>query len=126
MTPPFRPFRTRFTRLLACVLVTMALLVNGFAAAQASAGAMKKDCCAEMMGHKAHGDGSGNAGEPCPAPSSDCDDQCMMRCQASHAVLLAPFALTGVSLPPSTVPTLDASGRALADLGPGLRPPISA
>lgn len=125
MKPHFRPFRSRLTRLLASVLVTMALLVNGFAAAQAASGTMKKDCCAEMMGHKAHGDDGGQAGKPCPAPSSDCDDQCLMRCQANNALPVT-LSLPGISLPQPALPIIVTSSFATADPGPGLRPPISA
>lgn len=126
MNRPFRPFRSRLNRLLATVLVTMALLVNGVAVAQAAVGAMKKDCCAEMMGHKAKGDDCGKAGKPCPAPSSDCEDQCLMRCQANNVLPSVAVSLPGISLPQPSLPTARAGSFISADPDPGLRPPISA
>ncbi|MGH8050870.1 MAG: hypothetical protein ACREPB_09455, partial [Arenimonas sp.] len=44
--------RSRRFRLLACLLVMMAMLCNGIGLAQAHAISAKKDCCAEMMGGK--------------------------------------------------------------------------
>jgi len=107
--------------------VAMALLVNGFAVAQAASGGMKKDCCAEMMGHKRHGGDCDQAGKPCPAPSANCDDQCLMRCQANNALLsLALLSLPGISLPRPALPVIAIGSFVSADPGPGLRPPISA
>lgn len=126
MKRPFKPFLSRSTRLLACMLVAMALLVNGFAVAQAAAGAMKKDCCAEMMGHSAQGDDGGQVGVPCPAPDSDCDEQCLMRCQANNALPSFAIALPGISLPQPALPLPSAAAIASAESDPGLRPPISA
>lgn len=126
MKRPFKPFLSRSTRLLACMLVAMALLVNGFAVAQAAAGGMKKGCCAEMSGHPAQGHDCGEAGKPCPAPGSDCDDQCLMRCQATQVMPSFAVAIAAISLPELALPAIAAGTITSADPGPGLRPPISA
>lgn len=126
MKRPFRPFRSRLVRLLASLLVALTLLANGFAAAQAASGAMKKHCCAEMSGHKAQGDDCGKAGKPCPASADDCDDQCQMRCQATQTLPSFALALPGISLPQPALPVISAGTVASPDSSPGLRPPISA
>lgn len=126
MKHSLRPFRSRLVRLLASLLVAMTLLANGFATAQAATGAMKKHCCAEMTGQKAQGDDCGKAGKPCPAPAGDCDDQCLMRCQATQTLPSFALALPGISLPQPALPVISAGTVATADSGPGLRPPISA
>jgi len=119
---PIRPHRIR---LLASVLLVASLLGNGLAVAQAPATAAKQDCCAEMMGSKTSAGGCDHSGNPCPAPGSGCDDQCLARCQSSVIVLpMFVLALPVGDLASIVLPRHSARGMTLADLGPGLRPPI--
>ena len=126
MKRPFRPFRSPFTRLLACGLVALALLVNGMAIAQAASDSTQADCCAGMAAQ--HGDdmpchGSGN---PCPATGSDCDGQCLARCQGNTALPVSAVPAPGFFQRQVTQPVLTAHAFSSPPPSPRLRPPISA
>lgn len=126
MQRPYRPFRSPFARLLASVLVTLALLVNGFAVAQAASASAKSDCCTEMAAQ--HGDsmpchGSGN---PCPATGGDCDDECLARCLVNITVPSAPAVLPEFLQRQPAQLVLMARAFSSPPARPGLRPPISA
>lgn len=126
MKRPYRPFRTPFARLLASVLVALALLVNGMAIAQAAGTSAQADCCAGMAGQ--HGDDNPchDSGNPCPATGSDCDEQCLARCQGNTALPVS--AATPPGLFQRDVAQLVTIARAFSSPppSPGLRPPISA
>lgn len=124
MRPAFRPLRSRFTRLLACVLVTVSLLANGMAFAQPVAA--KKPCCAEMMDKAAHGGGCEDGGKPCPAPGSGCDDQCLFRCQSNTALPSIVFVVPTAVHRQAVIPMPMSGEHRLAPSAPELRPPISA
>ena len=113
--------RTRRFRLLASLLVMMAILCNGIGLAQAHSAMAKKDCCAEMAGHK-------KSAPPCceetKSPHAGCDDQCMARCMSANGILSVPFAIRPSVLVTATLPQLKTTEHSLAELGPGLRPPI--
>jgi len=126
MTPRLRPFRSRVTRLLASVLVSMSLLVNGMGMALASSGAMKKDCCAHMMGSHGLSGHCDHGGKPGKAPGTDCDEQCLMRCQAANALPSFALALPVVALFDSALPESSSGAIPATESGPQLRPPISA
>ena len=110
--------RTRRFRLLASLLVMMAILCNGIGLAQAHSAIAKKDCCAEMMGKKMSPD------KPCPIPDKVCDDQCMARCMSVNAIFSAPLVIASSVLIATPIPLLKTAEHSLAELGPGLRPPI--
>lgn len=124
MRSSFRPLRSRFTRLLACVLVTVSLLANGMAFAQPAAA--KKPCCAQMMAKSMHGGGCEEGGKPCPSPAMDCDDQCLFRCQANTALPLIVLAVPPTMHRQVHVLMPTSGGHRLAPSAPELRPPISA
>ena len=125
MRLPFRPMRSRVTRLLASALVVVALLANGVAVAGMGSMAVAKDCCPDSMGQHHH-DGGAPEGKRCPAPVAKCDDQCAFRCQTSAVTLPVVAATsTGIELIQSDLPPLLDSERAIANFAPGLRPPIS-
>ena len=115
--------RTRRFRLLASLLVMLAILCNGIGLAQAHAHSMsaEKDCCVEMMAKKMSPD------KPCSMPKDSCDDQCMARCMSANGVL---FSVSLTFYPNILIavfsPRTEATERSLAKLGPGLRPPILA
>jgi hypothetical protein len=122
MSRPYRPLRSRFTRLLACVLVVASLLGNGLAFAHSVPA--KKDCCAEMSVKMKHAGGCADSGAPCPASDSDCDGQCLFRCQSNAALpvlalVVAPMQAVQPALP---VPKPDPHRGTSA--APELRPPI--
>jgi len=125
MPKPFRPLRSRFARLMTTVLVVASLLGNGLALAQVPSMPVKKDCCAEMMGHKMAPAGDcEKGGNPCPAPNASCDQQCLLRCQ-SAVVLPMIFLMSPASaLAHAALPSLFSGERPFADPGPDLRPPI--
>lgn len=126
MKRPFRPFRSPFTRLLACVLVALALLVNGMAIAQAASDSTQADCCAGMAAQ--HGDDSPchGSGDRCPSTGGDCDDQCLARCLGSTALPSAIVSPPGFFLRQPGQPVLMARAFSSPPPSPGLRPPISA
>ena len=116
--------RTRRFRLLASLLVMMAILCNGIGLAQAHSAMAKKDCCAEMMGHKKSPSPCADGNKPCPSPNAKCDDQCMARCMSANGILSVPFTIRASVLVTATLPQLKTAEHSLAELGPGLRPPI--
>ena len=127
MAHTFRPFRSRFARLLASTLVVASLLGNGLAVAQAQSVPTKKPCCAEQMSHLSGQQGHcDDAGKPCPTPSTNCDDQCLAWCQSN--VTLPNLAVVMLAQDSSrlVLPPVSAEEQPLTDPGPGLRPPISA
>jgi len=124
MPNALRTLRSRHFRLLASLLVMMAILCNGISLAQAHAAMAKKDCCAEMMGHNKTMDHCGKAGDPMPSPHTNCDDQCMARCMSVNGILSVPFTIRPSVLVTATLPQLKNAEHSLAELGPGLRPPI--
>jgi hypothetical protein len=126
MLKPFRPQRSRFTRLLASVLVVASLLGNGLALAQAPATPVEKGCCDQMPGHKVTAAGCEQGGKPCPTPGTGCDDQCLSRVPFSGVLPMLAFDLPASVLTSSVLSNLSVSKRPSADPSPGLRPPISA
>ena len=121
MPKTLRQLRSKPLRLLASLLVMMAILCNGIGLAQAQSAMAKKDCCAEMTGHK-------KTASPCceetKSPHTSCDDQCMARCMGSNGILAVPFAISQSVLITTPLPQFNVTEHSLADLGPGLRPPI--
>ena len=115
--------RSRRFRLLASLLVTLAILCNGIGLAQAHSHSMpaKKDCCAEMMAHTMASD------KPCSLPNDSCDDQCMARCMSANGMFLSVSLLFSPNiLIAAFSPQAEAAEHSLAKLSPGLRPPIVA
>jgi hypothetical protein len=110
--------RTRRFRLLASLLVMMAILCNGIGLAQAHSAMDEKDCCAEMKGEKMSPD------VPCSTPDEVCDNQCMARCMSVNAIFSLPLVIASSELIATPMPQLKAAEHYLAELGPGLRPPI--
>lgn len=126
MKRPYRPCRSPFARLLACALVSLALLLNGVTAAMAAPVSMDPDCCAGMAGQHSDKAPCHESGNPCPASGSECDDQCLARCQGSTVVPSATVSLPNPSQPQSAPLVLIARAFRSAPTSPGLRPPISA
>jgi hypothetical protein len=116
--------RTRRFRLLASLLVMMAILCNGISLAQAQSAMAKKDCCAEMMGHKKSASPCADGSKPCPSPNTQCDDQCIARCMSANGILSVPYTILPSVLVYATLPQLKTAEHSLAEFGPGLRPPI--
>lgn len=125
MRKPFQPLRSRFARLLASLLVVVALVGNGLALDQASAAPARKGCCEHMTGHKAAADGCEQGGTPCPTPGTGCDDQCLSRVPATAVLPMFAPGMPARVLGSSVLTGLSVSERPTADPGPGLRPPIS-
>ena len=123
MSKPFRKMRTHRFRLLASMLVVLAMLCNGIGLAHAHSMVMKKDCCAEMTGHKKamdHCDGD----KPAPLKNMHCDDQCMARCIGANGLLSVPLTIAPNVLATTALPLLKSMEHTLAEIGPDLRPPI--
>ena len=118
MSNALRTCRSRHFRLLASWLVILAILCNGIGLAQAHVMEAKKDCCAEMIGEKMSPD------KPCSIPNNECDDQCMARCMSATGLLSVPPVFFSNVFAPLSLSTLNATEHSLANLGPGLRPPI--
>ena len=121
MLRAFRQDRSRRFRLLASLLVIMAILCNGIGLAQAHATDAEKDCCAEMTGH---GKSLSHCDEGAKSPHAGCDDQCMARCMTANALLSIPTIIASNALITSPLPRLTISEHALTEPSPGLRPPI--
>jgi len=124
MLKTLRHFRSKSLQLLGSLLVIMAILCNGIGLAQAQSAMAKKDCCAEMMGHKKSASPCADGSKPCPSPNANCDDQCMVRCMSTNGILSVPFTLRPSVLVTVICPQLKTAEHSLAELGPGLRPPI--
>ncbi len=116
-----RQLRSRRFRLLACVLVMLAILCNSIGLAQAHTMDAKQDCCAEMTGH---GESMSHCDEDAKSPHQGCDDQCMARCMSANALMSIPLTITSSGLIMTPLPRLKISEHSLAERGPGLRPPI--
>lgn len=113
--------RSRRFRLLASMLVMLAILCNGIGLAQAHSMPVKKDCCAEMMAHKMSMD------KPCSLPDKNCDDRCMARCMSANGALFSvQLTISRSALVEGVLSQPKVAEHSLAELGPGLRPPISA
>ena len=121
MPMTLRQLRSRHFRLLACVLVMLAILCNGIGLAQAHTMDAKQDCCVEMTGQ---GESMSHCDEDAKSPHQGCDDQCMARCMSANALMSIPLTITSSGLIMTPLPRLKISGHSLAELGPGLRPPI--
>ena len=115
-------FRPNLLRFLASLLVILAVVCNGVGLAQAHTMGSMKACCAEMLSHGeclSDCDGDGKS------PHENCDDQCLARCISSNYVhLAAPLMLPTYELETNPLPQLRLTSHSLAELGPGLRPPI--
>jgi hypothetical protein len=120
-----RPFRSRFARLLALLLIAVSLVGNGVAGAQALAAPVSKACCADMVGQGKHSKHCEPGGKPCPAPNDRCDDQCLMRCQVNNALPSLAMALPVISLRQPALPVPTLADLPTDDPGPELRPPIT-
>ena len=119
MSKNLRALCSQHLRLLASLLVMLAILCNGIGLAQAHVMEAKKDCCAEMMGEKMSPD------KPCPDPANDCDDQCMARCMSANGVLLSvPLTISSSVFITNPLLRVNMTEHSLAEFGPGLRPPI--
>jgi hypothetical protein len=118
MPKALHTMRSRRFRLLASLLVMMAILCNGIGLAQAHSAMAKKDCCAEMMGKKMSPD------KPCTMPDKVCDDQCMARCMSVNAIFSVPLVIASSVLIATPIPQLETTEHSWAEFGPGLRPPI--
>lgn len=121
MTQALRQLRSRRFRLLASLLVMVAILCNGIGLAQAHTMDAKQDCCAEMAGH---GESMSHCDEDAKSPHQGCDDQCMSRCMTTNALLSVPLTIALGAFNTTPLPQLKTSEHSLAELGPGLRPPI--
>ena len=124
MTKNLRTTRSRYFRLLASVLVILAILSNGIALAQTNFLATEKDCCAEMKGHKMASDDVSDKADSCPSSGSGCDDQCMARCLNAHVLLSVQLVFAPSILLKTTLPQLKMAEHSRAEIGPDLRPPI--
>ena len=124
MTKTFCTMRSRYFRLLASTLVMLAILSNGIALAQTDFLATEKDCCAEMMGHEMSSADMADKADSCPSSDSTCDDQCMARCLNTHILLSVQLVIVPSIFVMTTLPQLKTAEHSLAELGPGLRPPI--
>lgn len=118
-----RTLRSRYFRLLASTLVMLAIVSNGIVLAQTQVSSQtslaSKDCCAQMMGDET------SSNKPCSMPDNACNDQCMARCMSANGMLSVPFIISnGIAITP--LPQLKIVEHALAEFGPGLRPPIFA
>ena len=123
MAKVLQKIRSPRFRLLASLLVMLAILCNGIGLAQAHSHSMpvEKDCCAEMMANKMSPD------TPCSQPGDNCDDQCMARCMNANGILFSiPLAISANSLVTRVLSQPNVPEHAPATFGPGLRPPISA
>ena len=116
-----RLLRSRRFRLLASLLVMVAILCNGIGLAQAHVMDANENCCAEMMGHVKS---MSHCDEDAKSPHQGCDDQCMARCMSTTALLSVPLNVASSGLIVTPLPQLKASEHSLAERGPGLRPPI--
>jgi hypothetical protein len=121
MPKTLRQLRSKRFRLLASLLVMLAILCNGIGLAQAHAIETAKDCCAEMSGH---GKAMSHCDEESRSPHPGCDDQCMARCMSANALLSVPLIIVSNVLIATPLPQLKTSDHFLAEFGPGLRPPI--
>lgn len=118
MPKALHTMRSRRFRLLASLLVMVAILCNGIGLAQAHSAMAKKDCCAEMLDKKMSSD------MPCSMPDKVCNDQCMARCMSVNAIFLVPLVIASSVLIVTPMSQLKTTEHSLADIGPGLRPPI--
>ncbi len=121
MPKALRQFRSRRFRLLASLLVMMAILCNGIGLAHAHTMDAKKDCCAEMTGH---GKSISHCDEGAKSPHAGCDDQCMARCMTANALVSTPLTFASSGLITTPPPRLTICEHSLAEFGPDLRPPI--
>lgn len=121
MLKAIHKLRTRRFRLLASLLVVMAILCNGFGFAQAHSTTAITDCCPEMMTGEMS---SQNGDDSCPPSNIACDDQCMLRCFTANGLLTISFSIPAGRLVTTTLPSLKVSEHVLAERGPDLRPPI--
>lgn len=121
MQKTIRQLRSPRFRLLASLLVMVAILCNGIGLAQAHTMDAEQDCCALMAGH---GESMSHCDEDAKSPHQGCDDQCMARCMNATALLSMPLNLASSSLIVTPLPQLISSDHFLAERGPGLRPPI--
>ena len=124
MTKTLRTMRSRYFRLLACTLVMLAILSNGIALAQTDFLPVENDCCAEMMGHEVSSDDMADKADSCPLSDSACDDQCMARCLNANGMVAIAFSFAPSIYMVNALPQLKTAEHSLAEVGPGLRPPI--
>lgn len=121
MPTVFRQLHSRRFRLLASLLVMVAILCNGIGLVQAHTMDANKDCCTDMTGH---GDSMSHCDEGAESPHQGCDDQCMARCMSTTTLLSVPLNFVSSGLIVTPLPQLKTSDHSLAERGPGLRPPI--
>lgn len=126
MTKPFHKIRSRYFRLLASTLVMLAILSNGIALAQTDFLAAEKDCCAEMMNGNMSSDDMSDKADSCPSSDNTCDDQCMARCLNANGLLSVQLVIAPSIFVMTALPQLKMAEHSLAEIGPGLRPPIFA
>jgi hypothetical protein len=116
--------RVPHVRLLASMLVMVAILCNNFGLVQAHAMSAKADCCPEMSSDQMAYDEMGSNVDTCPESNSDCNDQCMARCMSANGMLAVAFTISPGVLITSQLSRFNTTEHSLADVGPGLRPPI--
>ncbi len=126
MTKPFHKIRSRYFRLLASTLVMLAILSNGIALAQTDFLSAEKDCCAEMMSGNMSSDDMSDKADSCPSSDNTCDVQCMARCLNANGLVAISFSFAPGIYIITTLPQLKMAEHSLAEIGPGLRPPIFA
>jgi hypothetical protein len=117
-------FRTSRFRLLASMLVMLAVLGNGMSLAQAQVTPSKKPCCLEMLARQMSAQDSHHAKQPCAPSTSSCDDQCMLRCYSANGLLSTPLVILAERLVVSPIPAHKLTMHARRAIDPGLRPPI--
>ena len=116
--------RLPHVRLLASMLVIIAILCNGIGLAQAHVMDVKKDCCPEMNMEAMASEAMSGDVDACSNANSDCDDLCMERCMSDNGLLSVALTISPSLLITTPLPQLNISEHALAEFGPGLRPPI--
>ncbi len=124
MPKTIHQLRSPHVRLLASLLVMIAILCNNFGLAQAHAMSAKTDCCPEMTAHQMASDNTGANADNCPAQKSDCNDQCMARCMSMNGLLSASFIISPNALVATALPQLIMAEHSLVKFSPDLRPPI--
>jgi hypothetical protein len=85
---------------------------------------VKKDCCPEMNMEAMASEAMSGDVDACSNANSDCDDLCMERCMSANGLLSVALTISPSLLITTPLPQLTISEHALAEFGPGLRPPI--
>lgn len=116
--------RIRRLRLLASMLVILAILCNSVAMAQAYSIPVMQDCCPEMTVDKMDSPEMAGQSNSCPSTSSDCDDLCMARCLNANGLLSVALTILPNVLIKPALPQFSVAEHSTANFSPSLRPPI--